>query len=106
MTPAPRMGDRTEESGAARARRPRPLCPGVARGFTVGSGAAGGARGGMMSRVISRSPVMRNPPLAALFALIVVALAHTAPAAPNKKQPEELSYTPPAGWERTENERI
>ena len=41
-----------------------------------------------------------------LAALNGQALAHTSHAAPNNQQPAELSSTPPAGWERTENERI
>ena len=49
---------------------------------------------------------MRNAFLVSLAALILFALPETSPAAPKKKQPEELAYTPPAGWERTENERI
>ena len=49
---------------------------------------------------------MRHSTVSALSALVVLALAHASPAAPKKKQPEELSYTAPAGWERTENERI
>ena len=50
---------------------------------------------------------MRSPFLLSwLVGLIVLAVCQVSPAAPKKKQPEELSYTPPAGWERTEQERI
>jgi hypothetical protein len=50
-------------------------------------------------------PSTRLTPRFAVLAF--VALASTAAAAPPKPKPaEELSYTAPAGWERTEQERI
>ena len=41
-----------------------------------------------------------------IVGLIVLSVSQVSPAAPKKQQPEEISYTPPAGWERTEQERI
>ena len=39
-------------------------------------------------------------------ALLIAMLASLAAAAPKPRQAEELAYTPPAGWDRTEQERI
>ena len=42
----------------------------------------------------------------ALVLILLAVLASHVVAAPKAKQAEELTYTPPAGWERAEQERI
>ena len=41
-----------------------------------------------------------------VFVIVLLVLAPAASAAPKPHQAEELTYTPPAGWERSEQERI
>jgi hypothetical protein len=48
----------------------------------------------------------RTRPQPRLAFLLFVLLASLCPAAPKPRQAEELTYTAPTGWERTEQERI
>jgi hypothetical protein len=55
-----------------------------------------------MARTQSRPSV----PAAILVAALLLIAASLAPAAPKKKEAEELTYIPPAGWDRSEQERV